>query len=39
MEVVVRAEDLYARVEHALGTVDAARDWFARAVEVPAKRW
>jgi predicted ATPase/DNA-binding XRE family transcriptional regulator len=30
---VVRAEDLTARVEHALGNLSAARDWFTLAVE------
>jgi predicted ATPase/DNA-binding XRE family transcriptional regulator len=33
MTAVVWAEDLSARVEHALGNLKAARDWFARAVE------
>ena len=33
MDAVVRAEDLSARVEHALGNLKAARDWFTRAVE------
>ena len=33
MDAVVRAEDLSARVEHALGNLKAARDWFALAVE------
>jgi predicted ATPase/DNA-binding XRE family transcriptional regulator len=32
MGVVAQAEDLCARVEHALGNVDAARDHFARSV-------
>jgi non-specific serine/threonine protein kinase len=30
---VVRAQDLSARVEHALGNLSAARDWFTLAVE------
>jgi predicted ATPase len=33
MDVVVRAEDLAGRVEHALGNLSAARDWFTRSVE------
>ena len=33
METVVRAEDLSARVEHALGNLKAARDWFTLAVD------
>ena len=33
MDTVVRAEDLSARVEHALGNLKAARDWFALAVD------
>ena len=33
METVVRAEDLSARVEHALGNLKAARDRFALAVD------
>jgi predicted ATPase/DNA-binding XRE family transcriptional regulator len=33
METVVRAQDLSARVEHALGNLKAARDWFALAVD------
>jgi predicted ATPase/DNA-binding XRE family transcriptional regulator len=33
MEAVVRAQDLCARVEHALGNLRAARDWFALAIE------
>jgi predicted ATPase/DNA-binding XRE family transcriptional regulator len=32
-DAVVWAEDLTARVEHALGDLKAARDWFTRAVE------
>ena len=32
-EAIVRAEDLSARVEHALGNLKAAREWFARAVD------
>ena len=30
---IARAQDLSARVEHALGNLKAARDWFALAVE------
>jgi len=33
MDVVVWAEDLSARVEHALGNLNAAGEWFTRAVE------
>jgi len=33
IEAVVRVEDLSGRVEHALGDLNAARDWFTRAVE------
>ena len=33
LEAVVRAQDLTARVEHALGNLSAARDWFILAVE------
>ena len=33
MDAVVWAQDLSARVEHALGNLNAARDWFALAVE------
>jgi predicted ATPase/DNA-binding XRE family transcriptional regulator len=33
MGAVVWAQDLSARVEHALGNLKAARDWFALAVE------
>jgi len=33
MTAVVWAEDLCARVEHALGNLKAARDWFTLAVE------
>ena len=33
MEAAVRAQDLSARVEHALGNLRAARDWFATAIE------
>ena len=33
IDAVVRLEDLSGRVEHALGDLNAARDWFARAVE------
>ena len=33
MDMVVRAEDLSGRIDHALGNLNAARDWFARAVE------
>ena len=33
MDAVVRLEDLSARVEHACGNLNAARDWFALAVE------
>ena len=33
MDAVVWAEDLSARVEHALGDLKAARDWFTLAVE------
>jgi tetratricopeptide (TPR) repeat protein len=33
MDVVARAEDLFARIDHALGNVNAARDGFTRAVE------
>ena len=32
-EMVVRADDLSARVEHALGNLDGARERFIRAVE------
>jgi predicted ATPase/DNA-binding XRE family transcriptional regulator len=32
-DAVVRVQDLSGRVEHALGNLDAARDWFTRAVE------
>ena len=33
MNVVARAEDLSARVEHGLGNLTGARDWFMRAIE------
>ena len=33
MDVVVLAEDFSGRVEHALGNLNAARDWFTRSVE------
>jgi len=33
MDAVVWAEDLSARVEHALGNLNAAGEWFTRAVE------
>jgi predicted ATPase/DNA-binding XRE family transcriptional regulator len=33
MDVVVLAEDFFGRVEHALGNLNAARDWFSRSVE------
>ena len=33
IDAVVRLEDLSGRVEHALGDLNGARDWFARAVE------
>ena len=33
MDVVVLAEDLFARVEHALGNLNAAREWFTRSLE------
>jgi predicted ATPase/DNA-binding XRE family transcriptional regulator len=33
MDVVVRAEDLMARAEHALGNVNAAREWFSSSLE------
>jgi predicted ATPase/DNA-binding XRE family transcriptional regulator len=33
VETIVRAQDLTARVEHALGNLSAARDWFTLAVE------
>ncbi len=33
MDVVVRAEDLFGRVEHALGNLDTAREWFTRSLE------
>jgi tetratricopeptide (TPR) repeat protein len=33
MAAVVRVEDLSARVEHALGNLQAARDWFTLAVD------
>jgi predicted ATPase/DNA-binding XRE family transcriptional regulator len=33
VEAVVRVEDLSARVEHALGNLKAAREWFTRAVD------
>jgi tetratricopeptide (TPR) repeat protein len=42
MDTVVRAEDLSGRVEHALGNLNAARDWFTRIVEgcqAPATPW
>jgi predicted ATPase/DNA-binding XRE family transcriptional regulator len=32
MDVVVLAEDFSGRVEHALGNLNAARDWFTRSV-------
>ena len=33
MDVVVLAEDTFARVEHALGNVNAAHEWFTRSLE------
>ena len=33
MDTIVRAQDLSARVEHALGNLQAAREWFALAVD------
>ena len=33
MDVVVWAEDLSARVEHALGNLNSAREWFTRSLE------
>ena len=33
MDVVVRAEDLFARIEHALGNLNTAREWFTRSLE------
>jgi len=33
MDVVARAEDLFARVEHAFGNLNAAREWFTRSLE------
>jgi len=33
MDVVVWADDLSARVEHALGNLNAAREWFTRSLE------
>ena len=33
LDMVVRAEDLSGRIDHALGNLNAARDWFARAVK------
>ena len=33
MDVVVLAEDTFARVEHALGNVSAAHEWFTRSLE------
>jgi predicted ATPase/DNA-binding XRE family transcriptional regulator len=33
MDAIVWAEDLSARVEHALGNLNAAGEWFTRAVE------
>ena len=32
-EMVAQAEHLLGHVEHAVGNVDAARDWFARSIE------
>jgi predicted ATPase/DNA-binding XRE family transcriptional regulator len=33
VDAIARAQDLSARVEHALGDLRAARDWFALAIE------